>query len=252
MRPWQSSAKNNPDTTMIRLLCPVCKQPLEAMDADAGRRVRCPFCQAAIRVPTDEAEPVTFLNSGHWNLQVVQGMLLFVGLLIFVAVAAAGIIFLMTVRRNPGPARQALGRFGDVLVSLTETGSSLAWLTLILLLTLCYVVFVLGMTVWVARDARHRGDSPLGWAVFFLAWQVLIGFSSLVTVPLFAPRLIGLLLGWTGLFIYLGARRPGRLERCVHCDNLKLAYAVVCLHCGSRRGPRRATADQREDARQRD
>jgi hypothetical protein len=42
----------------IRLSCPACDKPMQAPDAAAGKRVKCPNCQAVVAVPAASAAPV--------------------------------------------------------------------------------------------------------------------------------------------------------------------------------------------------
>jgi hypothetical protein len=76
-------------------------------------------------------------------------------------------------------------------------------------LGLAYVVGVILLLAWVARDARCRGVD--GGAV----WVLVILFTH-----------------WLGLLVYLASRPHGVLAPCPHCLNKKLAVARLCPHCG--------------------
>jgi hypothetical protein len=74
---------------------------------------------------------------------------------------------------------------------------------------IAYVVGVILLLAWVARDARCRGVD--GGAV----WVLVILFTH-----------------WVGLLVYLASRPHGMLAPCPHCQNKKLAVAKLCPHCG--------------------
>lgn len=67
----------------------------------------------------------------------------------------------------------------------------------------------IALLVWVARDAKARGISGIG-------WMVLVFFVS------------GL-----GLIIYLFARPRGEVEECPRCNNKRLKAMAKCPHCGN-------------------
>lgn len=79
------------------------------------------------------------------------------------------------------------------------------------------VAFVVGLIVvnilllvWVARDAKARGMSSIG-------WLFLIFFFGLI-----------------GLIIYIFARPRGAVVPCATCGNKRLQVSAVCPHCGNR------------------
>ena len=79
------------------------------------------------------------------------------------------------------------------------------------LLAFLVVMFIVNiiLLVWVARDAKARGVSGLG-------WMILVFF-----------------LGIVGLIIYIFARPQGETTTCSHCQNKKLAAMAKCPHCGN-------------------
>jgi hypothetical protein len=107
-----------------------------------------------------------------------------------------------------------------------------------------YGLFVLAVGCWVAYDAGGRGMSALGWASFYFLFQLI---ARLAVLPLaFVPALVlfpeagsvvilaGETAAWTGLIVYLFARRSGRFARCHHCGRSRLEYLVVCPVCGAK------------------
>jgi len=78
-------------------------------------------------------------------------------------------------------------------------------------ITIIIVFFIINILilVWVARDAKARGMSPLG-------WLILVFFT-----------------GFIGLIIYLLARTAGEKVVCSKCNNKKLKAMEKCPHCGN-------------------
>lgn len=74
-----------------------------------------------------------------------------------------------------------------------------------------YIVAVILMLAWVAKDSRNRGVD--GGAV----WVMVILFT-----------------GFIGLLVYLASRPHGVLVVCPHCNNKKLMPARLCPHCGNK------------------
>jgi hypothetical protein len=206
----------------------------------SGRPIDCPRCRRRIAVTAppeaepDESDEVTIAEGEGTSAVLVtfQTVKLVAGLLALIALAAAAIIGLISLRQNPEPVRRTLGQWGDALTDLLASGSSLILAFFIVLAAITYLVLVIGMAAWVSRDAHNRNHTGLGWAVFYLAWRVAF---AVVAVPLLAFRGLGLpvlAFGWVGFLIYLGGRRPGYLVRCPHCKNKRLEYVLCCPHCG--------------------
>jgi tryptophan-rich sensory protein len=73
-----------------------------------------------------------------------------------------------------------------------------------------WIVLVIALLVWVARDAKARGlDNSV-------IWMVLV-----------------LITGLLGLIIYLLARPKGNLIACPHCGNKRMEASAKCPHCGN-------------------
>jgi hypothetical protein len=83
---------------------------------------------------------------------------------------------------------------------------SVGWLML-LLVPLVLGTCVVALVVYVARDARARGTSPLMALVVFL--------------------------GPVGFLLYLAIRPQGRLTACVSCDAKRLPSNHGCWRCGA-------------------
>jgi hypothetical protein len=93
-----------------------------------------------------------------------------------------------------------------------ERFARLSFLAIIILLfavAIGYLVGVILLMAWVARDCRARGVD--GGAV----WVLMALFGH-----------------WITLIIYLASRPHGILVRCVRCHNKKLMVALQCPHCG--------------------
>ncbi len=76
-------------------------------------------------------------------------------------------------------------------------------------LVIGWFVIVVALLVWVARDAKARGDNPVLWL------------------------LLVFLVGPIGLVVYLLARTHGDLVPCPNCHNRRLATSTRCPHCGA-------------------
>jgi hypothetical protein len=140
--------------------------------------------------------------------------------------------------------------------SFMETAKSVALLFGFAL----YYFLVVMVGPWIARDAYAREMAGLGWASFYYVFHLCSRalffsvFLPLFTVQNLAQRfhlevrieysddveavlriVLGVLvelIAWVGLFAYLYARRRGKLSSCRSCPNRRLAYLVVCPHCG--------------------
>jgi hypothetical protein len=118
-------------------------------------------------------------------------------------------------------------------------------LIVILILVIAYIILVYWVMIWVARDARNRGMESALWAIIYMSPQTFPFFVPLgllirdpLTAVLLSPvvailTILLLVLAWSGLIVYVLARRPGVLVPCTHCPNLRLAYVHACPHCGA-------------------
>jgi hypothetical protein len=109
-------------------------------------------------------------------------------------------------RPGPGPAEDSSPLPGES----AEAFGRLAMRVLIIAFAVAYVVLVILLLAWVARDARNRGVD--GGAV----WVFII-----------------LLTGVVGLIVYVAARPHGMLTSCGVCRNKRLVHAKLCPHCGN-------------------
>ncbi|MFZ5997591.1 MAG: double zinc ribbon domain-containing protein [Nitrospirota bacterium] len=100
-----------------------------------------------------------------------------------------------------GIAKPAFAGTSDDLACLGIGGGCMTFVLAILILNIV-------LLVWVAKDAKARGISSIGWmlVVFFF--------------------------GLLGLVVYLFARPKGDLEECPNCRNKKLRAMMTCPHCG--------------------
>ena len=92
----------------------------------------------------------------------------------------------------------------------TAAGCGCGILFLILILVNLAIAIIL--MVWVAKDAKARGESAA-------LWVLLMFFLS-----------------WLGLIIWLLARPKGAIVACQNCRNNKLESMTRCPHCGQESG----------------
>jgi hypothetical protein len=83
------------------------------------------------------------------------------------------------------------------------------WYLIAAVFAILYLVGVVLMLAWVARDAKNRNID--GGAV----WVLVILFT-----------------GFIGLLVYLASRPSGALTLCDNCHNKRLLYVRNCPHCG--------------------
>jgi hypothetical protein len=120
------------------------------------------------------------------------------------------------VPRQPDVASRTIPRqadaSGETDSGLSEAAGAIAGILLLFVIVavcVAYIVGVILMLAWVARDSRSRGVD--GGAV----WVMAI-----------------LIFGFIGLLVYLASRPHGILVPCARCGNQKLNYALTCPHCG--------------------
>jgi hypothetical protein len=81
-------------------------------------------------------------------------------------------------------------------------------------LVIVYLVTLILLLAWVARDARARGvDGGAVWVLIVLCTYFL------------------------GLIVYMAARPHGKLVACQRCGNKRLMAALACPHCGQPSAP---------------
>jgi hypothetical protein len=140
-----------------------------------------------------------------------------------------------------GAAAPALGKkdakgLADELADLSRTALTTAVGLAILVAGIAYVLFVFGMMVWVATDARNRGMESALWGIIYIVPQLAtiwsLPFGVLVPVFGWVYLLVALPFSWSGLCVYVLARRSGRLVQCSYCPNNRLDYVRTCPHCG--------------------
>ena len=106
--------------------------------------------------------------------------------------------------------RQEVQKNLERLNELTKesAGAFAACGVLFLFLFLAHLVLVIVLMVWVAKDAKARGESPALWVI------------------------VQFFLGIIGLIIWLLARPKGALVICPSCQNKRLDAIKQCPHCG--------------------
>ncbi len=77
-----------------------------------------------------------------------------------------------------------------------------------LFIILAHLVLAIILMVWVAKDAKARGESAALWVI------------------------VQFFLGIIGLIIWLLARPKGALVICPNCRNKRLDVSKQCPHCG--------------------
>jgi heme/copper-type cytochrome/quinol oxidase subunit 2 len=115
------------------------------------------------------------------------------------------------------------------------------------LLVFGYVGVIFGTSAFITRDATNRGHNGEAWCAIFLGIQFILrpfvylaargvanefkvefGYGIALTVTLACVDVFA----WSGLFVYLYARRRGELEKCPECLQPRLHYLLTCPHCG--------------------
>jgi hypothetical protein len=180
---------------------------------------------------------------------------LLAGLIVFV-LAGCGVALAVALRpaSRPRPTRPALpvipapeGQTVDT--PDPSTAEARARAVVLLGVGVGYFLTVLLVASWIGRDAGNRGHEGGAWAVLFFAPHFLPVILPVVATLLGLVYLLfataGLALAaWSGLPIYLLARRRGRLEPCKNCGLSRLEYVRACPHCGARGAAFVATADE--------
>ena len=116
------------------------------------------------------------------------------GLVALLAVVFVVVIFAMMGHSGGSP----VGAIGGSLFLISMLAAVVA-----------YIVALVLILAWVAKDARNRGvDGGAVWVIVMLFLHVI------------------------GLLVYLASRPHGILVLCPTCGNKKLAHALTCPHCG--------------------
>jgi hypothetical protein len=250
------------EVVMIRLKCPACNVRIDAPDEAVGTRISCLKCGAQIDVfighpsPPDTPDAdVTdeHSESGRKKLQI--------GLIVAGAVAVIVTLILVVAfavvpdadGKNTGarkasptqPAKPTDARDGHTKIEEDQVaenikstifgGIAIGVGILILLAMLAYFTLVVGVAIWVAKDANNRGHEGALWAMFYSVPQMLwFGFPILLLIPVIGWPLmpVAVALSWLGFIVYILARRPGSLRACDTCGNKRLVYVKCCPHCG--------------------
>jgi hypothetical protein len=226
----------------LTIACPGCKSNISVSDSVIGRWIACPKCGmefAAMRseAATDEAEveyhpppsasPFRILGWAAVGSLIALAVFFFVGAAIS-SKRARDMAEKLPERLRPNQAQTRSNAdpakgFHD---SDTERGLflGLGILFWFVIFSIAYLVALILMLAWVARDSRSRGVD--GGAV----WVITVLFT-----------------GFVGLLVYLASRPHGILVVCEHCYNKKLNYARLCPHCGHKVRSRARRENSRDD-----
>lgn len=211
---------------MLNVECPNCQKIVKAQESLLGKNVMCPKCKTTFYIENAEEQqanrfPVsgrTFYPIEETTSPSAKTVALSVGGVILGAVIL--LVFIMAVQRNARapvnkPIADPVARQNDDnrYQHATQAAGQAAAIAM-LLLFVAWAIMHVCLLIWVAIDARNRGDDN------GVLWMIVVFFTDLI-----------------GLVIYLAARRKGTLSSCWNCQNRRLAYATVCPHCGVREKP---------------
>ena len=225
---------------MTRFACPGCNRSIGVPSKLLGHWIKCPHCGFGFAAMTDDPEPTSDTDAGvaidpliyqpRSRVPAVMVALLAGGavLLVVLCLVIAGLKRSDSSAKSGAPAsvvRQAQpDRYGtptederkwarEMLAIDRELRDQHSWYTTKIIIFIgigiLYLVGVVLLLAWVARDARNRGVD--GGAV----WVLVILFTH-----------------WFGLLIYLASRPHGMLTVCTTCSNKRLAFSKRCPHCG--------------------
>jgi len=257
----------------LRVKCPSCNTSLTFVDDALGTRITCPSCRAVFElvVPGDPQQPKAEAQEEEAQEEESQDttpsankswlrIAIFVAVMLTVTLLSIVIIILIINANNappepteriqitkskppvtegklnrPDPGDEAAKAVRDRLESFGFLGGMMVLAVLLFLLAIAYLALIIGVGVWIARDASCRNQSGVGWMTFYFACHIAL---ASVGTPLLFVFLFGIAVipfGWVGLVIYFLARRTGSLVQCGHCRNKLLSYALVCPHCSVKR-----------------
>lgn len=258
---------------MIPLDCPHCQTRLKVPDTAAGKIVLCPRCRREVSVPAiedwHESPPRPARSEADLSRYVRDDsdrdsdtddedaerrrnrLVWILGSWVIVAALLAAIsVIIIHVRGIASPEERA--EHAHELGNLLGSTAGLLLGLFLVLLAVGDVVAVFWALVWVGRDTLRRKMECAPWLAIYAIPQFLFqGAAVYAILASFAISffsaglallmvLFGLVLmafAWSGLVLYRSVRRPGRLRRCRHCGQLRLAYACVCPHCDHRSRP---------------
>lgn len=220
-----------PSTPRCIVSCPGCNRKLSIAERLAGRWITCPGCRMEFAAITDEVPSDVALEEPAPETRRPPGLVAGVAAVLAFGVLAA-LVGIMVVRhpadshdtKSPPQQSKAVDWLprsgqGDGSVHSADVGSASeatakAWYrnsvyVLMFAAVIAYVVALILLLAWVARDARNRDID--GGAM----WVIVIFFSGIV-----------------GILVYLASRPHGTLAMCENCGNRRLNYARLCPHCG--------------------
>jgi hypothetical protein len=222
------SAAEPPPIASVQIACPSCGAPLFVAEEDLGRRALCPKCGTEFATAaqpdawqgcdtsTDVPDEIPRRSGAKVALLLTAGLLV-VGVFVGIIVAVSG----SGHERNKPVAQKGRERWPgreeavepppfseSDNAAAVAVGIGLVWL-IMLGVMIAYVVLVVLLMAWVARDARARGmdGAPV--------WILVIFLSGII-----------------GLLIYMASRPYGILVVCPRCGNKRLQAALKCPHCG--------------------
>lgn len=266
--------------SLDRFVCPKCKKPLAkpiekdwreappqsvaTLLSESGPNDAEPLAAPVLtsEQPSDEVDEIVADYGRNWEKIVVWAG----AALVLVALAAA-VVFVVIRESNKvvdgsrqSTATTAKTQKDNKQAATTESAQAdqvtgAGALLCILVLPIAYVMFVLYIMAWVARDAYRRGMEGGMWAFNYICFQFVFGVPFILSVisvlvsalgtvlsPILGVFLLGALgsffaallflpLSWAGLCVYLVARRRGQMAVCSHCGNDRLGYMLRCPHC---------------------
>jgi hypothetical protein len=206
----------------VAIGCPGCKRSISVQEEALGKWIACPRCGmefAAMRSePTTEAPEIEYIEPRPGSPLLVVGWSLagifFLLSLIFGIVAAKSSSHAQAMWAKVPQSSQS--RAQEVSKHEDTAVTAISWLFVFWVIIVLYLVILILMLAWVARDSRNRGVD--GGAV----WVIAVFITGVV-----------------GLLVYLASRPHGILIVCEHCNNKKLNFAKLCPHCGYGEAKRR-------------
>jgi hypothetical protein len=196
-----------------RLNCPQCTEAIEVADDLLGRWITCPSCEfqfAAMGSPTVGRSVV--YSTPRRRQRNPMALAWVIAVILLAGALGACVFACFAVIAGDMDHQATILMIGGESYHATKVQEDAAtirhWGVFIMAIVFVTEVAHIFMLVWVARDARARGDSSAAWLLVVLFFH-LIGF-----------------------LVYVASRPSGRLVACSTCGNKKLMQAKLCPQCG--------------------